>query len=139
VLRALGARVLPRLPVALLLAVAAGHFALARCCDLNPWLGGGFGMFSTVDERSVRAFRVGTDGEAPLAIPDELDDTADRCEALPRAPRLRALALALAELPEQGGASVRVEVWETHFAGPDLRPAPRRLNAASVDAAAAPR
>jgi len=116
---------LARLPVALLVAVAACHFWLVQVRGLHPWLGGGFGMFSTADERRVLALR----GEERLEIPEELEDAAERCEALPEPERLRALAGALAALPGQGGAAVRVEVWEAGF-GRDLRPRWRPLGAA---------
>jgi hypothetical protein len=132
-LRGLGARALARLPVALLLAVAAHHFWLVQARSLHPWLGGGFGMFSTVDARSVVALRAGGASEERIPLPDELEDAAERCEALPGPARLQALADALAELPEQAGAVVRVEVWEAGF-GPDLRPTWRPLGAAVSDA-----
>jgi hypothetical protein len=122
----------------LLLAAAAHHFARVRCCDLNPWLGGGFGMFSTADARRLRAWRVDAGGDRRVPIPDDLADAAERCEALPDEARLRSLATALAAAPEQAGAAVRVEVWRTRF-GADLRPEPQRLRAVTVDAAPAPR
>jgi len=114
----------------LLLGVAAMHFALVRCCQLHPWLGGGFGMFSTVDERRLLAWRIGPEGEGPLALPYELEDAAERAEALPGERRLRAIAAALAaDLP--GAQAVRVEVWETRF-GPEMEREPHRLRAALV-------
>jgi hypothetical protein len=132
VLRALGTRALARLPVALLVAVAAHHFWLVHARGLHPWLGGGFGMFSTVDERSVLALRVAGAGEERLEIPDDLEDAADRCEALPEPARLQALAAELAALPEHAGAAVRVEVLEARFDA-ELRPAWRLLGSAVAD------
>jgi hypothetical protein len=121
------ARALPWLPVALLLAAAAGHVALARCCALSPWLGGGFGMFATVDARAVRVLRE-ADG-AELALPPALEDDADRAAMLPTDARLRALA----GRPELAGGALRLEAWETRF-GPGLAREPRLLRALSVDA-----
>ena len=86
-------------------------------------------MFSTVDERQLSAWRVGPDGEAPLELPEELEDAAERAEALPSEGRLRALAEALASRAAGGG--VRVEVWEMRF-GPAMEREPRRLGAAEV-------
>jgi hypothetical protein len=119
--------------VALLLALAALHFALVRCCALHPWLGGGFGMFSTVDERRLRLFRIDAGGERQLDVPPELEDAAERVEALPSEAWLRAFVGALAEDPELAGAALRAEVWETRFDA-SMRPVPRRLAGVAVDA-----
>lgn len=109
-----------------------------RCCELNPWLGGGFGMFSTADARELRAWRVSAAGEERVAIPAELADAAARCEALPTESRLRALASAFAAAPEHAGSALRVEVWRTRF-GADMRPAPERLRAVTIDGPREPR
>jgi hypothetical protein len=102
------------------------HFALVRCCSLHPWLGGGFGMFSTVDARTLRVFRADAAGERPLEIPPELEDAAERVEALPAEAWLQAFARALAEDPALAGATLAAEVWETRFDA-EMRPVPRRL------------
>jgi hypothetical protein len=125
------ARGLAWLPVALLLVVVAAHLALRRCCGLHPWLGGGFGMFSSVDERRLRAFRVDAAGEREIEIPRELEDAAERASALPAEPWLRWIAGALAADPAQAGAAVRVEVIEIRY-DRSMRPAPRRLGSAVV-------
>jgi hypothetical protein len=119
--------------VALILALAALHFALVRCCSLHPWLGGGFGMFSTVDQRQLRLFRIDAGVERPLEVPPELEDAAERVEALPSEAWLRAFLGALAADPELAGAGLRAEVWETRFDA-SMRPVPRRLAGALVDA-----
>ena len=125
------ARALPWLPLGVLLAVAAGHAALVRCCALSPWLGGGFGMFSTIDAREVRVLREGSEGA--LRLPRSLEDEADRAAMLPTEARLRALGRALQRRPEQAGAAVRIEAWETRFA-PDLAREPRLLRSLQLDA-----
>lgn len=54
------------LPAMLLVAVACNQFRLTITADLTPWKGGGFGMFSTIDNWSKRSFLItGTtiDGE----------------------------------------------------------------------------
>jgi hypothetical protein len=105
-----------------------------RCCQLSPWLGGGFGMFSTVDARDVRVLRLEPGGEREVALPRAFDDEADRAATLPTDARLRALARAVAERPGNAGAALRVEVWEARF-GPALEPAPRLLRALRVEPA----
>ena len=47
-------RWLPVLPACLLLAVAANQVVLAFSEGLNPWKGGGFGMFATADRGGGR-------------------------------------------------------------------------------------
>jgi hypothetical protein len=118
------------LPIVLLLAIAANHFRLVRCCDLQAWLGGGFGMFSTVDNRSVAVWRVGPDGEERIALPRALDDAARRAGALPTESRLAELGRAV--LVEGALPGVRVEVWETRYDA-SLNPEPKRLRSLTVD------
>ena len=119
---------LARLPVALLVAVAAAQIWLASTAALTPWCGGGFGMFSTLDSRSarvVRAVALGDGWEAGLAIPPELADAERRAAALPSEARLERLALDLAPFaPDDldAPAALRVEVYTTEFALEDLRP-----------------
>ena len=83
-------------------------------------------MFSTVDERHFRALRIAAEGEQPVELPPELEDAAERAEALPSEARLRALAGALATDPALAGATLRAEVWETSFDAA-MRPLPRRI------------
>jgi hypothetical protein len=124
------ARVLPWLPLVLLLGIAASHFVLVRRCGLHPWLGGGFGMFSTVDTRRIQAWRVGPGGEERLDLPQTLGDAAKRAEALPTEGRLAALARDLLET-SSGGSAIRVEVWETRF-DPEMRPEATQLRSVMV-------
>ena len=118
-------------PCVLLVAVALHQFALTRTSGLSPWLGGGFGMFSTVDIGSARhlhVYVVRPGIEREVRPPAALEDLEGRVLALPSDARLRTLALALAdtETPDQGPASaVRVEVWTTQFHPDTLRPSSR--------------
>lgn len=114
----------------LLLAVATSHVAWVRCARLNPWLGGGFGMFSAPDRRWARVLEA--DGDA-LALPRGLRDLEKRALALPTRERLLTLGRAAAgDAPRP----VRVEVWEAHF-GPEMAPRPRLLAAATLGPAPA--
>lgn len=61
----------------LLLLVAGRQFYLAQTQLLTPWLGGGFGMFASIDRidhRVVRAYAITEDSEIPLLLP-RLDDS----------------------------------------------------------------
>jgi hypothetical protein len=72
---------------------------LARSAGLSPWLGGGFGMFSTTDTWSRRHLHVWTRSPGvrrEISVPPELGRLARRTLALPTPAHLRALALAAA-------------------------------------------
>ncbi len=113
-------RVLADLPALLLVAVALHQIHLARTAHLNPWKGGGFGMFATTDHASARRLRVwaaGTaEGRTPLPIPPDLGREALRVRHLPveaeALARELARRLAAGEIAAPPGtAAVRIEVW----------------------------
>lgn len=67
---------------------------------LSAWCGGGFGMFSTTDgwgARHLHAVALSPAFRSSLAIPEELEEEAERALALPTEARLLALAAGLAE------------------------------------------
>ncbi len=131
-MRAARAR-LALLPCALLLAVAALQLWLAHTADLTPWLGGGFGMFSTTDVGSARhlhVFVIRPGLEREVALPRSWRVRERRARALPTEKRLRALALDLAQAPtpDYGPATaVRVQVWRQRFDPRTLAPSSRIL------------
>jgi hypothetical protein len=60
---------------ALLVVVAAVQFYRAHAYHQSPWKGGGFGMFSTIDQPSARFLRcylVTPAGDVPVSPPDRL-------------------------------------------------------------------
>ena len=127
-------RLLPYVPSLLLVCVALCQVGLAYTVDLSPWLGGGFGMFSTVDDgvnRSVRVFLVRKEGEEEAAtLPAALADLEGRVRALPSPGQLSALATAIAAAyvdAEEHPDAVRIEVWRTRFEGNTLTPRRQRL------------
>ena len=115
------------LPAAVLVAVALHQIALAELHALNPWKGGGFGMFATLDRanaRAVLAFAETPRGDERLGIPEELEPLRLRARELPSPASLRALARALFAAAPPDSLALRVEVWRAGF---DLeRRAPRR-------------
>jgi hypothetical protein len=69
-----------------LLLVAAVQLGLVYVAELTPWLGGGFGMFSTtrVDgTRHVHAFVLRPGIERGISVPSELADLKRHVRALP--------------------------------------------------------
>ena len=85
---------------------------------LNPWKGGGFGMFATADRgslRQVRVFRLVPGAEElPLFLSDAVEVQRRAAQELPRDANLRALAQALAIAQGEVG-TLRVEVWRARF------------------------
>jgi len=79
----------------LLVTVASVQIYLAKTHDLTPWKGGGFGMFSTVDDpwaRWVRCYAIADGREVATEVPDDLDRAAARLRAMPSQEGLRRFA-----------------------------------------------
>jgi hypothetical protein len=112
------------LPVLVLLSVGLVQVGLARTAGLTAWKGGGFGMFSTIDDAPHRAVRVIV--EAPqrseeVAIAPSIDDAAVRAMTLPSDRLLRRLAEAVAARERRYArpvTRVRITVWR-HEVSPD--------------------
>jgi len=127
-------RVLPCLPIVLLVAIAFCQLILVFTVDLSPWLGGGFGMFSTMDDgvnRHLRVFVTRAEGkEQEQEIPETLTDLAHRVRVLPSPWRLQEFAKTLVrEYSNEGRqfSRLRVEVWKTMFEPRSLTPHTRKL------------
>ena len=126
-------------PVTLLLVGAANHFWLVHRYQLSPWLGGGFGMFSTMDVGSTRQVFVTAitpnGAEHPVTLREPLRGVMQRARGLPDRKQLATLAQATREaLGDEGSgldvaelAALRIEVWRTRFEPETLRPKLERL------------
>ena len=94
-------RVAAWLPALLLLTFAAHHYVRVTRDGLTPWKGGGFGMFSTIDDpdyRRVRVFATTADGQTmPVEPGDEFEYDLLRARYLPRSWKVEDLATRLAE------------------------------------------
>ncbi len=118
-------RLAPLIPGLLLIIVASNQIYLAHTRDLDPWKGGGFGMFATGLTRHTHVFVIQPGGELEVDLPEDLDDLEDRLLVLPTDQRLAEFADELAEAlqaehPNQ--TAVRVEVWSTYHDIEDLTP-----------------
>ena len=126
------------LPPLCLIAVAFAQLGLASAADLSPWLGGGFGMFSTTDSPSARhlhVFVIRAGLEREVWPDDSHPDLAERARALPLRANLRRLARGLARgpSPDYGPAlAVRVQVWQTRFDSKSLLPSGQLLSELEV-------
>ena len=132
-------KILAWLPVLALLAGTLNHFWLVSRHQLSPWLGGGFGMFSTTDVGSARPVFITavtrSGDERPVTLREPLREVMRHARALPDRERLAALAAATREaIGEEGSgldsadlAALRIEVWRTRYDRDSLRPHLSRL------------
>ena len=101
----------------LLVLVASLQIVLAESADLSPWLGGGFGMFATIDSRDERHLLVIVESPGLTRhpqIPEDLRDWESRVRAFPTASRMQAFAEALLAREREripGVEGVRLELW----------------------------
>jgi hypothetical protein len=114
---------LPLLPAAIMTLVALLQIYLAHTARLDPWKGGGFGMFSTTEggpNRHVHVYLSGVAGEERIDTPDSLEDLEHRVRTLPTTSRMQEFARALSAA--RSYRFVRVEVWDTDFDPETLTP-----------------
>jgi hypothetical protein len=110
-------RVSPVIPAAILVTVGVVQVWLARTVDLTAWKGGGFGMFSTLDDGPRRYVRIYLDSEGrseEIEVPASLQDPAARLATLPSPSRLARFTEAVIAREHRQGrpvSRVRVEVW----------------------------
>ena len=116
------------LPAVVLAVVAATQIVLTQVQMLSPWKGGGFGMFSTLDERPfrhVRMFVRAPERSEELAVPPSLEELAASAEILPSDLQLERLARAVVAREHRRGQpadEVRIDVWRVEFAAGSLAP-----------------
>lgn len=133
-------RVLNWLPVVLFLGMATCHLYLRYQHDLSPWLGAGFGMFSTTDSVSARQVVVyGLDANGfgrELAIPEELSEEAKRVQALPSTVMLKRFVTKLHAQRLESDCYVisgcvfdqyRIEIWRARYDKETLLPDGERI------------
>jgi hypothetical protein len=124
----IGERSWAALPAVLLAVVAATQIVLTQVQMLSPWKGGGFGMFSTLDERPfryVRMFVRAPERSEELAVPASLEELAASAEILPSNLQLERLARAVVAREHARGRpadEVRIDVWRVEFAAGSLAP-----------------
>lgn len=126
---------LRHLAPALLAAVAGVQLWAVRATDLTPWLGGGFGMFSTTDSwgrRHLHAWAVSPGVRREIAVPPDAGRLARAALAQPTPARLRDLAARLAADVEDDVTAVQLQVWAPRFDPETLAPSSVLLRAIEV-------
>lgn len=112
----------PLVPGLLLALVASHQVFLSQTAQMNPWKGGGFGMFATTDHgsaRRVRAWRIADGMRQRVSIPDSLAGHALDVRQLPRQRDLDGFARDLHERVQPSGP-ILVEVIRIRIHLPDL-------------------
>ena len=126
-------------PVTALLCVAGVQLTLVSTSGLTPWKGGGFGMFSTVDDaarRHVRIFVEAPDRSEEMAVPPSLERLASDAALLPTRSNLDRLidGVAARELRNDRQVThVRVEVYRYDVDPVTLAFTPARLRERATD------
>ena len=127
----------PRLTLArylapsILVLVASVQIGLAYRAKLTPSKGGGFGLFSCVDNlqsRHLRAYVVFGDGRTPAAVPPTIAQTSEfkrsafRATSIPTDSFLHDIASRIAEANrEVPFKEVCVEIWRQRFDSSELK------------------
>ena len=126
------------LPVVIFLLIAAHHFYLVHHAHLSPWLGGGYGMFSTTDygpSRFVRVYGLQDNIiQEEIEIPSRYSKLARKVKGLPGNELVLEMASAIEDYldsNQHGFPVIRVEVWATKYDTETLEPAYQKLN--SID------
>jgi len=119
------------LPTIVLVAIAINQLILANFFNLSPWLGGGYGMFSTTDVGSNRHIHIYAKSEGikkELIYPRDLKDIVIRTKSFPTDTNLRRLARRISEIEDDSSInSIEVQVWKSHYKSKTLYPSSKIL------------
>ncbi len=124
------------LPTLLLIAIAVNQLILANFFNLSPWLGGGYGMFSTTDVGSNRHIHIYAKSEGiikELIYPKELSDLALRTKSFPTDRNLIVLAQRISEIEDDSALkSIEVQVWKSQYKSKTLHPSSKMLKSVEL-------
>ena len=124
------------LPTLLLIAIAVNQLILANFFNLSPWLGGGYGMFSTTDVGSNRHIHIYAKSEGiikELIYPKELSDLALRTKSFPIDRNLIVLAQRISEIEDDSALkSIEVQVWKSQYKSKTLHPSSKMLKSVEL-------
>ena len=122
--------------IILFLAIAAHHFYWVHHAHLSPWLGGGYGMFSTTDygpSRYIKVYALRDNIiQEEIEIPERLSMLARKVRGLPDDKNILSLALAIEnflDTNQHGYPVIRIEVLTSQYDAETLHPTYQRLNA----------
>jgi hypothetical protein len=123
------------LPVFLFIAITIHHFYLVQNHNLSPWLGGGYGMFSTTDygpSRFIKSFVLKDNViQEEIEIPEHLSSLGKRVRSLPDKKNMKNLAVKLEyylAVNQHSFPIIRVEIWSTRYEPKTLKPTYQKLS-----------
>jgi len=123
------------LPIIVFLIIVLHHCYWIFQANLSPWLGGGYGMFSTTDYGPSRYIMVyGLEDniiKEQIEIPESFSNVARKLRSLPNINNLQELALEMENylrLSQYGFPHFRIEVWSTRYHKKTLIPSFYLLN-----------
>ena len=122
-------------PIILFVVIAAHHYYWVHHAHLSPWLGGGYGMFSTTDYGPSRYIRVyglrDNIIQEEIEMPEWLFMLARKTRGLPDDKNVLSLALEIEnylDTNQHGYPVIRIEVWASQYHTETLRPTYHKLN-----------
>ena len=123
------------LPILLFLLISGHHFYLVHKHQLSPWLGGGYGMFSTTDYGPSRFIKVFTLNkkiiQEEIEVPEHLSQLSKQVRSLPNNTNIKNFAIKLENyltINHHSAAFIRVEIWKTNYDSETLKPSYQKLN-----------
>ena len=129
-------KVITYLPSIILIALALNQLVLANFLNLSPWLGGGYGMFSTTDVGSNRHLHIYLKSEGikkELIYPPELRELALKTKSFPTNYSLSRFANTLLETErDEYTKSIEVQVWKSQFEKQSLQPSSKILKSLEI-------
>jgi len=124
------------LPTLLLVAIAINQLILANFFSLSPWLGGGYGMFSTTDVGSNRHIHIYAKSEGilkELIYPEALKDQVSRTKSFPTDRNLDKFTRTIAQIEDDSSInSIEVQVWKSQYKSKTLRPSSKMLKSVEL-------
>ena len=123
------------LPILFFFLIAGHHFYLVHNYHLSPWLGGGYGMFSTTDygpSRFIKIFVLKDNIiQEEVEIPEHLSELSQQVRSLPNNKNIQKLAVELEDylaFNQHTFPVIRVEIWKTLYDSETLKPSYQKLN-----------
>ena len=124
------------LPTIVLVLIALSQIVLASFYNLSPWLGGGYGMFSSTDvgkNRHIHIYANSPGIKKELLYPEDLKDFVIRTKSFPTDRNLKALAQRILEIEDDNTlTSIEIKVWKSQFIPKTLHPSSKMLKSVKL-------
>lgn len=128
--------ILNYLPIFIFVLIVVHHFYWVDQAHLSPWLGGGYGMFSTTDygpTRYVKAYGLRDNIiQEEIEVPQQFAMQARATRGLPSDNNILKLALSIENYLDSNQHNfpvIRVEIWTSQYDKDTLHPTYLKLKA----------